>query len=390
MNNAISEIKPIVEAVFQHLHTHPEISWKEVETTKYIKELLEKEGFAVTTFDDSTGLAVIIGSGNPVVGLRTDMDALWQEVNGEFRANHSCGHDAHMTMVIGTLLLLKKLGIPQLGTLKVLFQPAEEKGTGALSYIEKGLVDDIDYLYGVHLRPIQELQNGYASPAIIHGAAKLVSGKIHGVESHGARPHLGINAIEVGSQIVQAIQSIYLDPMKSYSAKLTRFQAGGESANIIPGNAEFSIDIRAQSNTTMNELIVKVEHAIKSIAALNNITIDFQIETEIAAAQVNQLAVDIMKEAIIDTIGKEHYIPPIITPGGEDFHFYTLKRPSIKATMLGLGCNLSPGLHHPNMTFKHESILTGIEILARTVIDTYKKGSERDEFSNNYSSIKNK
>lgn len=372
MKQALLDIKPTVEAVFQHLHANPEISWKEFLTTAYLKDFLIQEGFQVTTFDDSTGLVVTIGSGKPCVGLRTDMDALWQEVDGQFQANHSCGHDAHMTMALGTLLLLKKLGIPKEGTFKVLFQPAEEKGTGALSYIDKGLVDDIDYLYGVHLRPIQEIRNGFAAPAILHGAAKLISGKIHGIEAHGARPHLGVNAIEVGAQLVQAIQAIYLDPMMSYSAKLTKFQAGGESANIIPGNAEFSIDARAQSNSAMNELITKVEHAISSVATLNNITIDFQIETEIAAAEVDDSAVELMKRAIIDTIGPNYYIPPIVTPGGEDFHFYTLKRPHIKATMLGLGCDLTPGLHHPNMTFNHESIITGIEILARTIIGTFR------------------
>ncbi|GGA18991.1 M20 peptidase aminoacylase family protein [Psychrobacillus lasiicapitis] len=372
MKQALLDIKPTVKAVFQHLHANPELSWKEFLTTEYLKDFLIREGFQVTTFEDSTGLVVTIGSGKPCVGLRTDMDALWQEVDGEFKANHSCGHDAHMTMAVGTLLLLKKLGIPKHGTLKVLFQPAEEKGTGALSYIDKGLVEDIDYLYGVHLRPIQEVRNGYAAPAILHGAAKLISGKIHGVEAHGARPHLGVNAIEVGAQMVQAIQAIYLDPMMSYSAKLTKFQAGGESANIIPGNAEFSIDVRAQSNSAMNELIGKVEHAISSVASLNNITIDFHIETEIAAAEVDDSAVELMKVAIIDTIGKPYYVPPIVTPGGEDFHFYTLKRPSIKATMLGLGCDLSPGLHHPDMRFNEESIITGIEILARTIIGTFR------------------
>ncbi len=373
MKQALLNIKPTVESLFQHLHANPELSWKEFLTTAYLKDFLTREGFHVTTFNDSTGLVVTVGSGKPCVGLRTDMDALWQEVDGEFKANHSCGHDAHMTMAVGTLLLLKQLGVPKQGTLKVLFQPAEEQGTGALSYIDKGLVDDIDYLYGVHLRPIQEIRNGFAAPAILHGAAKLISGKIHGVEAHGARPHLGVNAIEVGAQIVQAVQAIYLDPMMSYSAKLTKFQAGGQSTNIIPGNAEFSMDVRAQSNAAMNELIAKVEHAISSVAALNNITIDFQIDTEIAAAEVDDSAVELMKVAIIDTIGQNYYVPPIVTPGGEDFHFYTLKRPSIKATMLGLGCDLTPGLHHPTMTFNQESMLIGIEILARTIIGTFQK-----------------
>lgn len=371
MKQALLNIKPTVESLFQHLHANPELSWKEFLTTAYLKDFLTREGFQVTTFNDSTGLVVTVGSGKPCVGLRTDMDALWQEVDGEFKANHSCGHDAHMTMAVGTLLLLKQLGVPKQGTFKVLFQPAEEQGTGALSYIDKGLVDDIDYLYGVHLRPIQELQKGFASPAILHGAAKLISGKIYGVEAHGARPHLGVNAIEVGAQIVQAVQAIYLDPMMSYSAKLTKFHAGGQSTNIIPGNAEFSMDVRAQSNAAMNELITKVEHAISSVAALNNIMIDFQIDTEIAAAEVDDSAVELMKAAIIDTLGQNYYVPPIVTPGGEDFHFYTLKRPSIKATMLGLGCDLTPGLHHPTMTFNQESMLIGIEILARTINGTF-------------------
>ena len=373
MIHAISEIKPIIEEVFKYLHSHPETSWHEIETTHFLKDFLTKKGFTVTTFDDSTGLVVTIGSGKPCVGIRSDMDALWQEVNGVFKATHSCGHDAHMTMVLGTLLVLKKLGFPQHGTLKVLFQPAEEKGTGALSFINKGLVDDIDYLYGVHLRPIQELRDGYASPAIMHGAAKLITGVIHGEDAHAARPHLGVNAIEVGAQIVQAIQAIHLDPMLSYSAKLTKFQAGGDSSNVIPGKALFSIDVRAQTNTAIEALTLKVKQAIEAIAILNNISIDYQIETEIVAAEVDPSAVNMMKQAIVDTVGETYFAPPIITPGGEDFHFYTLKRPTIKATMLGLGCDLTPGLHHPSMTFNHDCLLTGIEILARTVIETYKK-----------------
>ncbi|EEL47948.1 Amidohydrolase [Bacillus cereus Rock3-44] len=80
-----------------------------------------------------------------------------------------------------------------------------------------------------------------------------------------------------------------------------------------------------------------------------------------------------MAEAIENTIGSQGLVQPIITPGGEDFHFYTKERPSIKATMLGIGCDLDPGLHHPNMAFKHDAILIGIEILTRTVIETFTK-----------------
>ncbi|ETP69815.1 hypothetical protein G159_05185 [Planococcus glaciei CHR43] len=371
MKTILDEIKPIAEEVFQHLHTHPEISWQEVETTRYLKNLLEGEGFSVETFNDSTGLVVTIGSGEPCVGLRADIDALWQEVDGTYQANHSCGHDAHMTLAVGVLLTLKKLGIPEKGRLKVIFQPAEEKGAGALSFVEKGIVDDIDFLYGVHLRPVQEIGHGYASAAIMHGSAKMLKGAIRGTDAHGARPHEGQNAIEVMALLVQAIRSIHINPMVPHSAKVTMFQAGGESANIIPGNAVFSIDMRAQTNSAMEELYTQVNRAIRSVAELAGVEISYEAIAEIAAAEVDDTAVRLMGEAITETLGEEFLVPPIVTPGGEDFHFYTLKRPSVKASMLGLGCDLSPGLHHPAMTFNRDSLIVGIEILARTVRQTF-------------------
>ena len=260
----------------------------------------------------------------------------------------------------------------------MLFQPAEEKGTGALSFVEKGIVDDVDYLYGVHLRPIQEIGHGYSAPAIIHGAAKMLKGSIVGTDTHGARPHLGQNAIEVMALLVQAIRSIHVDPMVPHSAKMTMFQAGGESANIIPGNGVFSIDMRAQKNVVMDKLLEQVQSAIESVAKMTGVEINCEMLAEIAAAEVDETAVDIMAQAITETVGESFLVPPIVTPGGEDFHFYTLKRPSVKATMLGLGCDLSPGLHHPNMTFNQDSILTGIEILARAVIETFERLEKKD------------
>ncbi|MDS9471497.1 M20 peptidase aminoacylase family protein [Sporosarcina pasteurii] len=376
MKAVLKEIKPIVDEVFHHLHTHPEISWQEVETTRYIQQLLENEGFQVSTFEDSTGLVVTMGTGDTCVGIRTDIDALWQEVDGVYQANHSCGHDAHMAMVVGALLVLKKLGIPETGRLKAIFQPAEEKGTGALAFVEKGVVDDVDFLYGVHLRPIQEIGHGYSAPAILHGSAKMLTGAIIGTDTHGARPHLGQNSIEVMAQLVHAIQSIHVDPMVPHSAKMTMFQAGGESANIIPGNAVFSLDIRAQTNQVMDKLISEVDKAISSVANMFDVSITYDISAEIAAAEVDETAVEIMSQAIIETVGEQFLVPPIVTPGGEDFHYYTLKRPTVKATMLGLGCDLSPGLHHPKMTFNHDSIHTGIEILARTVSQTFERLEE--------------
>jgi amidohydrolase len=371
------ELKPTIDSVFDYLHQNPEISWQEYKTTAYIQNLLEEQGFTVRTFDDCPGLVVEVGTGDFCVALRTDMDALWQEVGGQFQANHSCGHDAHMTLAIGTMLLLQKLDIDFKGKLKFIFQPAEEKGSGALKVIAKNVVNDVNYLYGVHLRPIQELEDGFAVPAIYHGAATFLAGEIIGVDAHGARPHLGQNAIEVGATFIQAIKGIYLDPMVPYTAKMTKFHAGSSSGNIIPGKANFNLDLRAQTNEVMNALVQKVEEIAESVAKLHGVTITLETKANVAAAEVNEAAKHHMKKAIIDTLGEKMLKEPIITSGGEDFHFYTLKNPRIKATMLGLGCGLQPGLHHPEMTFNHHSLYAGIEILARTIVNTleaYEKG----------------
>lgn len=371
MKSSIEELKPTIQQIFDHLHNNPEISWKEVKTTEYIKNLLIENGFKPQTFQNCTGLFVEEGEGKVCVGLRTDIDALWQEVDSMFRANHSCGHDAHMILVLGTMLLLKKLNYQPNGRLKFIFQPAEEKGNGALKMIEKGIVDDIDYLYGVHLRPIQELRYGQASSGILHGSAKFISGEIFGEDAHGARPHLGKNAIEIGATLVNEIAKIHLDPMIAYSAKMTKFHAGGESSNIIPGHAKFYLDLRAQTNEAMEQLFFKIQKIANSISDLYEVEIPLKVEAHTVAAQIDEEAQKIMEKAIVEAIGKEKLVKPIITTGGEDFHFYTLKRPHIKATILGLGCDLSPGLHHPNMTFNHDALLQGIEILARTIMNTF-------------------
>lgn len=357
--------------IFTYLHTHPEKSWHEVGTTKYIVKKLQELGLQPIEFEDSTGLYVEIGQGKPVVALRTDIDALWQEVDGEVKANHSCGHDGHMTMALGAVKALNELHRKEDGTIRVLFQPAEEKGTGALSFVEKGVVDDVDYLYGVHVRPIQELRDGQHSPALYHGGAKLITGTIYGTEAHGARPHLGVNAIEVGTDLAVGIRTIHSNPMIPSSVKLTAFHAGGDAANVIPGKATFSIDMRSQNNEGMTHLFTQLEQIIHGVEVKYNVKIDYQVDANIAAAEVSEEAAAVMKQAIIETVGIENLAPAIITPGGEDFHFYTLKRPTIKATMLGLGCGLTPGLHHPQMTFNTEQLVSGVEILTRTVLNTF-------------------
>ncbi|TMN22882.1 M20 peptidase aminoacylase family protein [Lentibacillus cibarius] len=372
MESVSNNLQQTLEAVFNHLHTHPEISWEEHDTTAYIKQLFEPYDCHITTFDDSPGLVIEIGHGKPVIGLRADIDALWQEVNGKFQANHSCGHDAHMTIVIGTLLTLLENGYPDQGTFRFIFQPAEEKGTGALAFVEKGIVDDVDFLYGMHLRPVEELGHEQFAPAIRHGAARFLKGTIRGDDAHGARPHLNANAIEIGAEFVQHLNNIHINPMVPHSAKMTAFQADGGSTNIIPGSATFSLDLRAQTNDAMRQLTEKIELIANMLADYHHVSIDLETGANIAAAVTNDEAIQVMTDAITTSAGENKLKNAITTTGGDDFHFYTIKRPHLKATMLAIGCDLTPGLHHPDMTFKREIIPQAVQVLATALTKTGK------------------
>lgn len=359
------EIKEKINAWFEHFHANPEISYQEVKTTETLTEILAEMGVAYRTFDDVTGVVAEIGEGEEIIAIRADIDALWQEVDGVFKANHSCGHDANIAMVLGALSYLKDE--PLDGKIRFIFQPAEEQGNGAVAMVERGVIDDVSYLFGVHLRPIEEIPHGKILPAIHHGAAAFLEGKITGVDAHGARPHQGKNVVDPLFAIHQFIKTIYFSPYEAYSAKMTKMQAGGNNVNIIPGTATFAIDTRAQSNAVLDELMAKIEQGIESIGNLYGVDIELEWNDYTPAAEVSEEAVKIATDAILEVVGEEGYAPSVITAGSDDFHFYTIHRPELKAAMLGIGADLQPGLHHPKMTFNQEALDTGARVLAETL-----------------------
>lgn len=351
---------------FNHFHTYPEVSWKEYKTTEKIAEILDELRVSYKRFDDVTGLVAEIGTGDEVIAVRADIDALWQEVDGVWQANHSCGHDANMSMVLGALLyVLEKKPTKRI---RFIFQPAEEKGNGALSMIERGAIQDVTHLFGVHLRPVEELPLGKVTPSIHHGAGTFLEGKIIGVDAHGARPHQGKNAIDVIVALQQTLKSIYVSPFEPHSAKLTKIIAGGDNLNIIPGNAEFAIDLRAQKNHVLQQLQESIEEKLLGLQKLYGVEITWNWLDLAPGAEVSSEAEAIAKQAIIASIGEGTLAAPVITSGSDDFHYYTVKKPELKATMIGVGADLAPGLHHPKMSFDHSALNIGARVLAETVL----------------------
>ncbi|HAF0292678.1 TPA: M20/M25/M40 family metallo-hydrolase, partial [Salmonella enterica subsp. enterica serovar Typhimurium var. 5-] len=204
------------------------------------------------------------------------------------------------------------------------------------------------------------------APSIHHGAGTFLEGKIIGVDAHGARPHQGKNAIDVIAALHQVLKTIYVSPFEPYSAKLTKIIAGGDNLNIIPGSAEFAIDVRAQKNQVLQQLQEAIEERLLGLQKLYGVEIAWEWLDLAPGAEVSPEAEAIAEQAIISALGAECLAPPVITSGSDDFHYYTVKKPELKATMIGVGANLAPGLHHPKMSFDHSALNIGARVLAET------------------------
>jgi len=364
----LSDKQEEIIRTYEELHRLAEPSWQEEKTSGYLAQRLRQAGLTVRTYPDHFGLTVdIVGEQEQIVALRADMDALVQEVGGQVRPNHSCGHDGHSTMCLYVALAVAATGARPKKTLRFLFQPAEEKVGGALQMMKDGALDGVDVLFGAHLRPVMELANGTAAPAILHGASAAIHGSIHGLQAHASRPERGKNVIETAALLVQVLQNVRLKENAPFSVKMTQFSAGGDTSNVIPDRAVFKLDVRAQTNAGMAELQDKLKHFFHHVGSLTETQIEWRIPGGVPAAALHDGAAAIMREAIVRVLGEEHAAPPCVSPGGEDFHFYTRHKPEVAATMLGLGCGLYPGLHHPDMTFDKQALVAGAQILATAI-----------------------
>ncbi|WLR60092.1 amidohydrolase [Guptibacillus hwajinpoensis] len=365
--NFVEENHDKILKTYQELHQLAEPSWQEEKTAHYLKEKLAEVGYHIQNFQGHFGfVAEFKGKKANVIALRADMDALVQEVEGVVKPNHSCGHDAHSTMVLFAALSLIKE--PMQHTIRFIFQPAEEMAEGALKMIEENVLKDVIFLAGIHLRPAMEISYGKAAPIISHGSTTSIKGWIKGVPSHAARPETGNNPLEAAAVLIQEIQRIRLNVPDPFSVKITELH-GGEASNSIPVKARFTLDLRSRSNETMKKLIDQTKYIISKVGELTETEIASEIAEYSPAAVKNDLAITLARKAIASSLGANNVVDECVSPGAEDFHFYSLKYPHLTATMIGLGCDLTPGLHHPDMQFNKEALIDGTKILIQLLLE---------------------
>lgn len=324
-------------ALRRDLHRHPELSWDEHRTMAAIAAELAKLGVPHRAGVARTGiLADLPGrSAGPIVALRADTDALPidEETGLPFASirpgiMHACGHDGHTAMLVGAAELL--LRDPPPVPVRLVFQPAEEHGNGALTMIEHGALDGVAFIFGGHLDRNYPPGVLVVTDGPVNASTDTFRVRIHGRQGHGARPHETVDAVVVGSFLVAALQTVVsreIDPAHPAVVTVGRFEAGSAS-NVIAGKALLEGTIRAQTPGTRARLKASVERIARSVAATHGAAIEIEL-LEGTPPVVNPPApTSLARQAAIEVVGAA-CVRPLETAnmGGEDFAWYLERIP---------------------------------------------------------------
>ena len=365
------DIRKRIDVFWPYLHAIPEPAFCEIKTSAFVAEVLRKAGYEVQEkVGGTTAVVGVLDSGRPgpVAALRSDMDCLlFKQEDGTEKAVHACGHDGHMTTVLTAAEWLAEEGIP-CGKLKILFQPAEEIGKGALAMIDAGVADDVDYLFGLHVMPQGMARAGEIIPQISWTACTLIEAEVRGKAAHGSQPHLGINAIDVGAAIVNAVNALHSDPLLGGSVKTTRFQGGSGSLNAICDKVNLGFDLRSTSNAEMLELRRKVRDIIANTAKVYGTEADSHITGTCPAAEPDASLLPMVQEVIVSALGQKALLPVKAITVGEDFNFFKQERPRLKTVDMGVGCDLKPGLHDPAMTYDRYALEGAVKVMHELIL----------------------
>uniref|UniRef100_A0A7S2IGE9 Peptidase M20 dimerisation domain-containing protein n=1 Tax=Helicotheca tamesis TaxID=374047 RepID=A0A7S2IGE9_9STRA len=408
------EMGEFLQATRRSLHRKPELMYELPFTSNTIQTILDElsipytSGWAKNTHQDvypgpgGYGIVAHIGTGSedqPCIILRADMDALpikeATEGIGSFKSSnpgkmHACGHDGHVTMLLGAAALLKKIENQIEGTIRLVFQPAEEGGAGMKRMVEEGIVElqpKAQYAFAMHVWPALPTGTIASAPGPLLAAADTFEITIHGKGGHAAMPHLTIDPIVTASSLVMNLQSIVsrtISPLESGVVSVTQFSAG-DAFNVIPASAIIKGTIRALSTEMLISLREKVTHMVDATATMHRCNSTIQFSPDYYPPTVNDAELfDWSKTVgeIVSREGKMRDIEP--TMGGEDFAFLAQTIPST-FFLVGQGSGgderyhlprTDYGLHHPSFALDEEVLPIGVELHANVALRSLKKLSQ--------------
>ena len=387
-------IEPEIINTRREIHQNPELAYHESGTAKLVADRLESMGMEVRRGVGGTGvLGTLKGSGKGrVVGLRADMDALPLEemVDVEFRskvrgAMHACGHDTHVAMLLGAARLLASHKDVLSGTVKFLFQPAEEHGGrgGAKPMIEDGVMENptVDFVFGLHITETEKSGTfGFRGGALM-AAPDTFQIRVTGKGGHGAAPHQTVDPVYVAAHVIIAVQSVssrMIDPVQPFVISVGAVHSGTKE-NIIPEQAVLQGTIRSLDEKTRRRAKAKVAEVVTGVCKSFGAKAEVEFEKDAYPVTVNDEKVTMRAMGILRRMpGTRVKIMEQIL-GGEDFSRFLQKAPG---TFYFLGTrNPSKGCVHPNHSARFkvdEDVLKfGTASLAQLAMEfTSTKGEE--------------
>ena len=371
----------------RYYHQHPELSFKEWETTKTLKEDLEAMGMEIQTFEDYPGLIATLDTGKPgkTIMLRSDIDALpvLEGTGLEFASvnegvMHACGHDAHMAMLLGAAKILTEVKDDLCGKVKFILQSGEEQACGARYYVEHGLLEGVDAIFGMHI------WGTVNAPLICVESGKRMAScdnftiRVKGKQTHGSSPHLGHDAIVAASNVVMSLQGFVSrknDPTNPLVVSVGKFH-GGNMYNIICNDVELVGTIRTYSRELRKELEAELRSIAEHAAAVYGCTAEFEFSPMLPAVindneELNQIAQD----AAVKLYGQEGLTHMDSLMGSEDFSLFMEAVPGFFA-FIGAK-NEDKGIiysnHHEKFTVDEDSLERGAALAAQFAVDFLNK-----------------
>lgn len=378
-----------ITAIRRDLHAHPELSFQETRTASIVADLLEGWGYKVKRNVGKTGVVGLLESGRPgpVFGLRADMDALpmADEITKDYRSQnvgvaHTCGHDAHTAILLGVAKLFAEKGLPG-GSLKVIFQPAEEIGEGAAAMIEDGVLANpkVDAMAGLHVHPT--LKTGEFSVTTAEyscAAVDIFELKVTGKGGHAAHPHQTVDPIMISAQILVSLQQIVsrqTDPLDSVVLSFGQIEAGSK-ATIIPNSVLIKGTVRTLKPETRQQMPQRIETIAKGIARSfgGDCELDYQFVTP--SIKIDAEMRGLLQDTIGELYGESALKISAPSMGGEDFAYFSQEVPSV---FFRLGTENGEDTAYPNHNSRfdvdEQSFLYGISVLS-LLASNYLKQSE--------------
>jgi amidohydrolase len=386
IHQRVSEHKDLIIKMRRDLHRIPETAYTEKKTSAYVADYLNSLGLEVQTEIAQYGVVGLLKTDRPgpTLMIRADMDALpLEEDTGlDFASQHegvmhACGHDAHMTMVLGAATVFSRIKNELIGNIKFLFQPAEEGPGGAKPMIEAGVMENpkVDYSIGCHVWPdIPEGTIGVRSGPFL-AAMDRFDLKIKGRGGHGAMPHLCKDALEVGTQVVNALQRIasrHMDPLEPTVVTVGTFHAG-TAFNIIPGEAELSGTTRTFNPETWKTWESRVEKVIRGVCESMGVDFELKYSQGYPVTINDESAAEVVRRCAAKVVGEDRVVEPPKTMGGEDFAFYAQKSKGCFFA-LGVGRESAAPVHNPKFDFNEDVLLLGTETHCRVGLELLKTG----------------